>query len=617
MAIVKTVKINVDTGSSVKELKKLEKGVDKVGDEAKQTQASMSTLTGGAGARFKGLITSIKGVALGFKSLKFAIAASGIGLVLLAITAIVAAFKNTEAGQNKFAKLMGVIGSVTNNLVDALAFLGEKLIWVFENPKEAMNDFIDLLKKNIINRFNGLLELIPALGKAMKQMFKLDFAGAAETAANAVAKVALGVDDMTGAIGEASDALKKLAQEVAEDAKKAAAIADQRAKADLIERDLIVSRAAATQKIAELRFKAEQRTKFEAGERVKFLREAGAIEDAITAKQIAATEIRLQAQIAENKLAGSGKEDLNKVAQLKAQLINLDTSRLNLQKRLATSIITFQNEENAANEASIKLAEKKLTDKEKQDEKDVEDEDKRLAKIQEVKDFYFLKGLEREISEIERKAEADILELEALGAHKELIEAIEQESADKIAAIVKTASDKAKDKSVTTEKQANKEIEDDATRLRDAKIAIVGQGLNIVGMLAKEGSDLSKGIAAAQATINTYQGVTSALSAVSVVPDPIGSALKFANAAAVGIAGIINVKKILATKPVMKGGAGGDIGGGAPPAPSFNLVEGTADNQINDSINLGNQEPIQAYVVSGDVTTAQNLDNNIITESGL
>ena len=616
MAIVKTVKINVDTGGSVKELKKLEKGVDKVGDEAKQTQASMSTLTGGAGARFKGLITSIRGVALGFKSLKFAIAASGIGLVLLAITAIVAAFKNTEAGQNKFAKLMGVIGSVTNNLVDALAFLGEKLIWVFENPKEAMNDFIDLLKKNIINRFNGLLELIPALGKAMKQMFKLDFAGAAETAANAVAKVALGVDDMTGAIGEASDALKKLAQEVAEDAKKAAEIADQRAKADLIERDLIVSRAAATQKIAELRFKAEQRDKFAAGERVKFLQEAGAIEDAITAKQIAATRIRLQAQIAENELSGSGKEDLNKVAQLKAQLINLDTSRLQLQKRLATSIITFQNEEKAANNASIKLAEKKLTDKEKQDEKDVEAEDKRLAKIQEVKDFYFLKGLEREISEIERKAEADILELEALGAHKELIEAIEQESADKIAAIIKGASDKASDKAVETEKTTNQEIEDDATRLRNAKIAIVSQGLNIVGMLAKEGSDLAKGIAVAQATINTYQGVTAALSAVSVVPDPIGSVLKFANAAAVGVAGIINVKKILATKPVMAGPPSGDIGG-APPAPSFNLVEGTADNQINDSINLGNQEPVQAFVVSGDVTTAQNLDNNIITESGL
>ena len=68
-------------------------------------------------------------------------------------------------------------------------------------------------------------------------------------------------------------------------------------------------------------------------------------------------------------------------------------------------------------------------------------------------------------------------------------------------------------------------------------------------------------------------------------------------------------------KGFVSGGASG--GGSVPTAPSFNLVEGTADNQINESINLGNQEPIQAFVVSGDVTTAQNLDNNIITESGL
>ena len=614
MAVVKTVKINVDTGGSVKELKKLEKGVDKVGDEAKQTQASMATLTGGAGARFKGLITSIKGVALGFKSLKFAIAASGIGLVLLAITAIVAAFKNTEAGQNKFAKLMGVIGSVTGNLVDALAFLGEKLISVFENPKKAMNDFIDLLKKNIINRFNGLLELIPALGKAMNQVFKLDFAGAAETAANAVAKVALGVDDMTGAIGEAGEALKKLAKEVADDAEKAAAIADQRAKADLIERDLIVSRAAATQKIAELRFKAEQRDKFAASERVKFLQEAGAIEDAITSKQIAATRIRLEAQIAENKLAGSGKEDLNAVAQLKAQLINLDTSRLNLQKRLATSIITFQNEEKAGNEASKKLLEKNKTDKEKQDQKDIDDEFKRLAKIQEVEDFYFLKGLEREISEIERKTEADIIELEKLGAHKDLIEQVEQDSADRIAGIVKKASDEtAKSSNKTAEVQSKNDIKW-ADLTASAKLGIASSVLAGVADLVDKNSVAGKGIAVAQTGINTAQGIMQAFATLPTVA-------AIAAAAVIGLTGTLKTKEILTAKIPSATGTGyvsGGAGGGASPtAPAFNLVEGTADNQINDSINLGNQEPVQAYVVSGDVTTAQNLDNNIITESGL
>jgi len=87
--------------------------------------------------------------------------------LLIAIVAVGKAFTNTEAGQNKFAKLMGVIGSVTGNLIDLLAALGEKIIWAFENPKKAIKDFANLIKDNIVNRFEGLLELIPQLAKAV------------------------------------------------------------------------------------------------------------------------------------------------------------------------------------------------------------------------------------------------------------------------------------------------------------------------------------------------------------------------------------------------------------------------------------------------------------------
>ena len=187
-----------------------------------------------------GMIKAIKGVALGFKSLRFAIAASGIGLLLIALVSIKAAFEGSEEGQNKFAKLMGVIGSVTGNFVDLLANLGEKIISIFENPKQAINDFVKLLKENVINRFNGLLELIPQLAKAVKQLFKGDFSGAAETAGNAVAKVTLGVDNLSESIRGAAEELKKLAKEVADDAASAAAIADKRARADKIERKLIL-----------------------------------------------------------------------------------------------------------------------------------------------------------------------------------------------------------------------------------------------------------------------------------------------------------------------------------------------------------------------------------------
>jgi len=166
------------------------------------------------------------------------------------------------------------------------------------------------------------------------------------------------------------------------------------------------------------------------------------------------------------------------------------------------------------------------------------------------------------------------------------------------------------DTSEKIKKKSDDEIKKSEESLKNAKIAIAKDTLGNLGALAKEGSALSKGIAASQATINTFQGVTSALSATSVIPDPFGSILKFANAAAIGIAGFINVKKILATKPVSTSVPGGGSGGSAPRPPAFNLVQGTKSNQIADSVQSGTQ-PVKAYVTSKDVTSRQEMDRNI------
>ena len=100
------------------------------------------------------------------------------------------------------------------------------------------------------------------------------------------------------------------------------------------------------------------------------------------------------------------------------------------------------------------------------------------------------------------------------------------------------------------------------------------------------------------------------------IPDP-SSPIRGAIAAGVAVAaGLANVAKIASRK--FEGG--GDMS--APPSPSapngnttsaitpnFNIV-GNAQ-ATNPLAGLGNQ-PIQAYVVSGEVTTAQNLDRNRI-----
>ena len=61
---------------------------------------------------------------------------------------------------------------------------------------------------------------------------------------------------------------------------------------------------------------------------------------------------------------------------------------------------------------------------------------------------------------------------------------------------------------------------------------------------------------------------------------------------------------------------GGDAGGGggaeesAPPA--FNIVGASGANQLADAIGGQSQKPARAFVVSSDVSTAQELDRNII-----
>lgn len=131
-----------------------------------------------------------------------------------------------------------------------------------------------------------------------------------------------------------------------------------------------------------------------------------------------------------------------------------------------------------------------------------------------------------------------------------------------------------------------------------------------------KGAELAKGMAAAQAIQDTYKGATSAYSSLSGIP-VVGPALGAAAAGVAVASGLMNVKKILATKPVEKSapGAGGQGGAAVPEAPAFNLVQGTGSNQIAEAVANSGNTPIQAYVVSSNVTTSQNLERNIVDQS--
>ena len=66
----------------------------------------------------------------------------------------------------------------------------------------------------------------------------------------------------------------------------------------------------------------------------------------------------------------------------------------------------------------------------------------------------------------------------------------------------------------------------------------------------------------------------------------------------------------LSDAPVSVGGGGGAAA--APAAPSFNVVGASAQNQLAAAIAGQQSEPVRAYVVSSDVSTAQELDRKIV-----
>jgi hypothetical protein len=136
----------------------------------------------------------------------------------------------------------------------------------------------------------------------------------------------------------------------------------------------------------------------------------------------------------------------------------------------------------------------------------------------------------------------------------------------------------------------------------------------------KTAFNIQKAANIASATIDTYTAATAAFKSAAGIP-VIGPVLAPIAAAGAVAAGLINIKKIAASKfeggetPSTGGGGGGGGGATVPTmsAPQFNVVGQSGVNQLASL----NQQPIQAYVVSGQVTSQQALDRNRLANATL
>ena len=286
----------------------------------------------------------------------------------------------------------------------------------------------------------------------------------------------------------------------------------------------------------------------------------------------------------------------------KLRLIQEDYAK---QIRLAELYYADDTEKKKELEAAQKLAldEQKLKWKEEDAAKELADKEEREALEQEIKEAEAVTEEEEralEVAKVEARYAMLVKAAEDAGISTVKLKEAEAAAIDKI-------------------NEVESEVELSWAELTTAaKIKLVDKALGHLSTMVDKESAAGKAIAVAKSGINTFQGVTGAMAAT---PGPAGIAM----GAIVGAMGVANILKIVNTKIPSASGKGNVSGGGGsvsvpalpPIPPAFNIVGSSGTNQLADAIGGQSQTPVQAYVVSNDVSTAMELDRNIINGASI
>jgi len=598
--------------------------------------------TGGLISGLDGMKTSILSATKGFNLMKVAIIGTGIGALLIGLLAIGKAFTSSEKGQNQFNKLMAVMGSIVDVFVDRLASLGSFLIDLFTSPLETLKNFGKGIQDFVMDKVNLAVESLGFMGSAISKLFSGDFSGALVDAGTGIVGLNKALNPAVILTDALVNSTKDLINELAEESKIIAKVSDQRAEADKLDRQLILDRAKANRDRADLLNKAVDKENFTLEQRIGFLQEAGRLEDEITQKEIAAAQLRLDAQIAENSLGATTKDQADEEVRLKAELLNLETAKIQKDREVTAQVIALKAEEAAAIIAADNLV--------AANKKEIDDAEK--VRLQELAN---LKNTIRDstaLFESERRA----LELIKIQEHYDalLAQAIATEGITEIklgeiaAAGEKAKTDKqkefddidiAREEAIAAKKIAiQKSINDQKKALQTANLNVVSQGFALLGQLAGKNKAIQAaaiigesavGIAKTVIATQASNAATIAQGAALTIPT-LGASV----ATAAGIVASTNISagigiamNVAATAKALQGLK---AGGSPPPPPSlrrgsgssatsiptppeFNTVGASGTNQLADAIGSQTNQPIKTFVVASDVTTAQGLERNTIS----
>jgi hypothetical protein len=184
-----------------------------------------------------------------------------------------------------------------------------------------------------------------------------------------------------------------------------------------------------------------------------------------------------------------------------------------------------------------------------------------------------------------------------------------------------------------------KTIAEAKEQIRDSEINNLSRGFQLLGQIAGKNKVLQaaaligeSAIGIAKIVINTQASNAAArlkyalipgglaLAAAEISSNKVGAAIGIAANIAATAKGLSSLKASVSVPSAggnsLSGGAGGSNAPVSQP-PAFNVVGASNTNQLADAIGGQAQQPIKAFVVSNDVTSAQSMDRNIVSGASI
>lgn len=289
----------------------------------------------------------VGGLTSSFGILKGAIAATGIGLLVVVLGSLYAWFTKTEEGADKLKSVLYPLQVLFQKLTGVAAELGGKIFKqlgeAMDNPRQAIIDLGNAIKDNLIARLQSFAVFSSAIGKILDG----DFKGGLKELGNATIQLTTGVKNGIDKLQSAGEQVSTIWKEAYADGQK---LLDQENAIEDAEAALEVTRARLNVQMSKAMEIARDVTKTDE-ERLAAAREVSDIQDKLSAAEENFLRLKFRRLKLEQDIDGILTDDERlERAKMEAELIQLQADNIDKKKRAAAIAHTLELEQSKERE---------------------------------------------------------------------------------------------------------------------------------------------------------------------------------------------------------------------------------------------------------------------------